>query len=297
MISILIPIFNTDVRAVVAEIHNQCKAAEIDFEIIGLEDGSSLYYQQVNKELNDLDQVTIKRALRNNGRVSSRQFLANHANFSWLLFLDADVMPVKNSFIRTYLKCIDTENPAVFGGISYSLVKPSQDFMLRWTYGHLKETKSAEKRNRSPYRHVVSANMLINKDLFLKVNSKLSNTYGMDNYFASLLKKQGIKIRHIDNEVEHRGLETNAQYLRKKEQAAESLLSLIENSDFKGSDNQLLKSYLKLKSLGTATHVSKLFLTLKPILTKNLTGPKPNISYLQFYRLGYLCHLATSKHE
>jgi len=290
MISVLIPTYNYDISALVQMVHKQLKSSYVDFEIIILEDGSSTH---INTNLNLTNtQVLINKT--NIGRVSARQFLANKAQYNWLLFLDADVLPKKNSFIHDYVLQTKLGYDAIFGGFAYYKDKPKKNYVLRWKYGKTKEQVPSKIRNNNPYKVIISANYLIKKSVFKTINTKMNGKgYGYDNYFGALLKLNRVKILHTDNEVYHLGIEKSSDYLKKKEQAAETLINLYNSNTITSHSNDLLLFYTKLKQYHLTTIFSNLYKLLKPIMRFNLTSDKPLIEVLQFYKISYMCY--TSK--
>ncbi|MEM6516283.1 MAG: glycosyltransferase, partial [Bacteroidota bacterium] len=176
MISVLIPVYNYDIISLVGELHRQLIELKIEFEIICWDDASKNIFQKSNQKIEIREKVTYRSSKKNLGRNSTRQLLAETAKFDWLLFLDADVLPKSNLFIKTYLKFVEPDYSAVYGGICYDKQNPSSEFALRWTYGSMKEVVKAKTRNKKPYKHTVSANFLIYKPIFLKLNSKIEQS-------------------------------------------------------------------------------------------------------------------------
>jgi len=284
-LSILIPIYNYDVTALVQAIYEQAVKADILFEIILIEDASTLYLTE-NRTVTERNNIHYSISERNIGRAATRQTLAQNAQYEWLLFLDADVMPVHDNFIGSYLEYTNNDNDVVCGGIAYQDKKPHPDHILRWTYGHKREVKTAHVRNITPY-HVVSANILIKRKVFLNTNEHTTNTYGLDNYFSYNLKQQEARVIHIDNPVYHLGLEKNAQYFKKALQAVDTTVALERVGILKNNQRPLQQAYLKLEKF----HADGIFnWFLKPFLNKmrnNFLGSSPNMFYFDLYRLYY----------
>ena len=122
-------------------------------------------------------------------------------------------------------------------------------------------------------------------------NSKIiDKTYGLDSYFGSLLKQNNIKVLHIDNEVFHMGIEKSATYLKKKEEASDTLLTLLNENKIVVHNNNLLSWFLALKRFRLHYFFSYFFILFNSILKKNLLSSYPIITLLQFYRLSYMCY-------
>jgi len=290
MLSVLIPVYNYDVRLLVTNLHRQLERATIRFEIICIDDFSDPEISRLNSKIVELPQTTYQISKQNYGRVATRQLLVELANYDWLLFLDADVMPVSEDFINNYLKFIPSEYHAIYGGFAYKPKKPEPNLMLRWSYGSSKEQILASTRNKTPYKIVISANFMIRKVVFSQLNSQIEHKgYGYDNFFGALLKSQNHKVFHIDNAVFHLGLESNDSYLRKVEASVDTLLKLNKDEKLNPTENSLLNTFRTLKTYKLNHLVAWLFRHTRKSLTSNLLSNSPNILLLQFYKLGYFC--------
>jgi hypothetical protein len=291
MISVLIPVYNYNIVALVNELHKQLIAQNIAFEIICLEDGSDPFYIEKNSEIEKLASSSLMVSETNNGRIKTRQLLCDKAQYDWLLFLDADVMPKRDCFISTYINSIHLNNDAIYGGFAYHKEPPNSDYMLRWNYGKSQEEVDAVLRNKTPYKIIISANFLIKKQIFDSINSGINhNGYGFDNYFGALLKGNNAKVFHINNEVYHLGIEKSTVYLNKKEQAAETLLKLVKEKRIKTHDNSLLSLFLSLKRFKLHYLFSFIYRYFNSKMKNNLLGNTPSVTILQLYRISYMCY-------
>lgn len=292
MLSVLIPVFNHNIVALVNTINTQLQDAQIDYEILCLDDCSpDKSIVRANQQLNTLRKVLFCVSPTNVGRNNSRRTLAQRASYDWLLFIDADVLPKSKHFITNYLPFLKADYDAVYGGFAYYDTPTKPKDTLRWKYGKTKEQVAATKRNQTPYKIIISANCLIKKSVFLDINSKITEEgYGYDNYFGALLKTKAYKVFHIDNEVFHLGLESNAIYLNKVEQSVDNLLTLYQNQKITISDNELLNLFLKVKSLGLNYGFAFIYKCFKNPIKNNLLSNKPSILLLQFYKLSYICY-------
>ncbi|WP_379952639.1 glycosyltransferase [Dokdonia sp. R78006] len=282
MLSILIPTYNTDITDLVQSICEQAHRAKITFEVIFCEDASYLYKEQ-NVQL--LGNTSVKRLINatNLGRTATRTNLAHNATYSWLLFLDADVALPSINFIENYVSHLNSPHDIIHGGISYAL-DDNDDFTLRSTYGIQRETQLAEKRCKTPY-FIISQNILVKKEAFLKLNIIASNRYGLDNIFSYQILKQGYDVQHIDNPVIHHGLEKNDVFLKKSIQAIETLIYYEEKGLMAQDFTRLQKSYLTLKKYrGVLIFRVTIGKGIKYI-EKNLMGKKPSLFLFDLNRL------------
>jgi hypothetical protein len=291
MLSVLIPSYNYFVFPLVIEINKQLCGFKNQYEILVYDDGSNSSLNKKNEQINTLEFCSFKPLKTNIGRTEIRNLLAKNAKFDNLLFLDADVLPKNKTFIQDYLIHIKSGYEIIFGGFAYSNTQPKKDNLLRWKYGKICEEIDASNRNKKPYKVIISANMLVKKDIFTSLNSEIfTNLYGLDNYFGALLKQKKINVLHINNEVFHLGIDTSAVYLKKKEQASNTLLYLYKEGKLKEHSNDLFSCFLFFKRY-KLNHLFSLFFSItKKLIRRNLLGKNPSITLLHIYRFSYMCH-------
>ena len=291
MLSILIPTYNYAILALVKNVHQQCLEAQIPFEIICLDDQSDNDYQIENQVISTLPNCIYNVNQTNVGRTRTRQRLAEQAKYDWLLFLDADVIPVTSAFIQHYIDAIQP-NTVIFGGYQYEKESTDATKILRFRYGKEREEKYASERNKNPYTYVFSGNMLVPKSIFLNFNYQANEkNYGMDIYFGYQLYQQQISVLHLDNPILHLGLETNEVYFQKALQGVESRKKYLLHEKGVDQMNPLVQAYAKLKKLGLTKLVAVGFKIVAPFLKKNILSTNPKLVYFDIYRLGYLCSL------
>lgn len=288
MVSILIPIYNYNVMPLVKTLAEQADDLAITYEIIIWDDASTQFVDK-NEALLSRSEIQYYKNSTNSGRTFTRQQLALKARFDTLLFLDADVMPVSDLFLKNYIDQ-DIDADLLVGGISYYSDPPTADKLLRWTYGKNREARTAVDRNRNPY-FVTSPNIWIRKELFLSINPSLDNRYGMDNVFSYQLLKNGSKIKHVDNPVYHLGLEENSVFLSKSIRAVETLIEQESKGNIPPGFTSLQKAFIKLKRW----YLPSLFLLLiGPFIEsfeRNLLSKKPNLFYFDLYKLYHYTRL------
>ncbi len=288
MISILIPSYNYDVKPLVEILSKDARTLDQVYEILIWDDASNKIHE-ANESLELFPNTRYFKSSTNKGRTYTRQQLALSAKYDKLLFLDADVMPVSDLFLKNYID-EDQEVDLIVGGICYTPDPPHRDKLLRWTYGKDREAKTAADRNRNPY-FVASPNIWIRKELFLAINPSLDNRYGMDNVFSFQLKEKGAKIKHIDNPVYHLGLEENSVFMNKSILAVETLIEQESKGNIPPSFTSLQKAYEKLKKW----RLRSLFLFLiEPFIgrfQKNLLSERPNLFCFDLFKLYHYTRL------
>lgn len=285
MLSILIPVYNYDITELVLRIHKEAKKLNIPFEIRILDDCSpSIKIEK--SDFNRSDQIIYERSSQNLGRTATRQNLALKAKYNRLLFLDADVMPVKKDFIATFLKQ-NQEYDIIIGGTQYSSTCPDSKYSLRWKFDVKRESKNTKQRNKKPYLSIISQCLFIDKKVFLKVNKNLKNRYGMDILFSYMIKNAKLSVLHINNPIYHLGLETNEVFLPKSLRAIDTLIALEKDRSIPNNYSSLQKAYIKLKKSRLQKPMEVLLLRMKSSMEVNLTSDNPRLLYFDLYRLLY----------
>ena len=85
MLSILIPTYNYNITPLVGELHKQAISLNIIFEILVMEDGSTLFVEE-NQEIGKLEHCKHILLTENIGRSAIRNKLADSAKHQFLLF-------------------------------------------------------------------------------------------------------------------------------------------------------------------------------------------------------------------
>ncbi len=256
---------------------------EIKTEVIVIDDGSTKH--------RDLNESSCKKMglrysmnKKNIGRVATRQKLAKESKYDILLFIDADMTPKNKSFLKKYEECVFLNEKIVFGGYAYD-PNGNNSHLLRYKYGIQREYKKANVRSKSPYKHIYSGNVLIEKELFFKTNHQSNNRYGLDYVFSTTLKRLGVKPTHIDNETYHNGIESNLVFLNKTKSGVKTIFWLYENNQITHQDNKLVLVFNYLKKwrlLGVFKWAGTLL--IKPV-EKLLLKNRAPMFFLDFYRL------------
>ncbi len=291
-LSICIPTFNTDVFKLVYAIHAQCEKSGIEYEILIIDDASTSHeILSKNKDLEKLLNVQFIKNEVNLGRTKTRKKAAELSKFSWILFLDSDVVPSSHDFIANYIRSLNSGYKVILGGYSYCNIKKS-DRGFRWNYGKAREEASSEVRNSKPYGYVFSGNILVEKNTFLECNFKEdTKLYGMDIFFSYQLYVNKIPILHIDNLILHEGLDENEVFFKKSLLSVKSRFYYLKDLPEIEKVNPLLKYYKKLDQFGLKKIVGFLFKTLEPNMKKRIVCDEPNLFLFDLYRLGYICTL------
>ena len=296
MLSILIPTYNYNVVPLVKALYKQIVEENILFEIICFDNGSKSILNNDNDELNSMNHCYFTSLKKDVGRSKIRNLLAEKSKYDWLLFLDADILPIDKFFIRNYLSSIDLKQNVYYGGLKYDDIKPSKNELLRWVYGKSREEIPIEKRTLNPNKYFSSANFLIKKKTFntFKFNENLTKCGHEDTLLALDLVRNGIEITQVYNPVYHLGLDENKVFLLKTRAAVENLLKLNEQGKITIKDNKMLNYFSKIKFLNLINLTTFFYKKNIKKMEKNLTSTNPSLLIFDLYKMGYLCSITSN---
>lgn len=293
MLSILIPVYNFNIVALVTELHRQATKASIPFEIIVLDDCSSALLRDQNQDVAHLPGVRFVVLDKNIGRARIRNRLANMAVYDSLLFMDCDCEVPSEYYINNYLPyCGD--KIVVCGGNIYKEEPPEEpEYLLRWLYGMKREQVTDFIRNLNPYRSFMTRNFLIDKNICSQIQFDESIIqYGHeDTLFGLELKKRDIPVKHINNPLYHIGLEISSLFLHKTSEAIENLLTLIHDGKIRKDDIKdirLLKAYRFIKKFNLINIYLFFYAFVSNQVMRNLLGSNPSIFAFDLYKLSLI---------
>ena len=293
MLSINIPVYNHEVVNLVKHLLKQAQELGIQFEIRVYDDGSDSKIRLVNQELLKFRNVVYLELEKNLGRAAIRNKMGFDSKFKYLLFIDADSMPVKENYISKFLENV-SPNRILCGGTAYKINKPKHtEQYLRWFYGINREAIPAETRNRYKGFIITSNNFLIEKDVFEKIHFREElNKYGHEDTLLGYdLFNNGIEILHIDNQVEHTGLEDSQIFLEKTRTALKSLFEIthgILSGDMVFIRRvPFLRHYKKITKYIPPFLLKMFYKMSHRFIEKELNGENPSLFLYDIYKLGY----------
>ncbi len=292
-LSILIPTYNNRCIELVRRLSDVAEATgNLKYEIVVADDGSDK--ADIVKENEAVAAISNCRYIRNNvnmGRAFTRNFLAQSAQYEWLLFIDCEVEIPDDYYLSAYIDAAKGFD-VVYGGVIIGGNAKTLSGNLRYNYEKACEPNHcAANRNRHPYENFRTANFLIRRQTMLELpfneNVKL---YGYEDVmFGKCLCDNRVKILHIDNGVEYVNYESNIRFLEKTEEAMHTL------SMFKKE----MEHYSRLIHVDrkiTKWHVRKLFYLIykaeKDNWRKRLLSPHPSTFIFNLYKLGYYIELS-----
>ena len=294
-ISLLIPVYNYDIVALVYSMKGAIGKVPVLHEILIGDDASSQEFLNKYRSLEG-GGVRIISSEKNIGRAAMRNKLALEASGDYLLFLDADLMltGTADAFLQKYITEMG-EAQVISGGIKYVDSPPSDpDKLLRWKYGKWREQRKASERNKRPYSDFSTFNVLIAKSVFSKIRfyEELKQYGHEDTLLSFQLKNAGINILHIDNNLIHEGLESNREYLNKVKQSLENLSMLYDRVTDKKRFSSVLTSlrhYRILRFARLTIILAAIFIKFREKMELKLdTGKGSNLLFV-FYRMSMFC--------
>ena len=283
MLSICIPTFNTDCSVLLDILAKQIAQIEDTIEVLVCDDFSTEYLR-VNQEACERNEFLFFENQSNLGSISTRIKLAKISRFNWLLFIDADMVPVRSKYLHNYIQNMKN-NSVVFGGYNYE--KNHQKNLLRKNFGISREQKRVHVRKDTPYKYVFSGNMLIKKRIFIQNIKNPSNCYGYDVLLGENLKRNKVELLHIDNGTFHTGLEDNILYLKKIKEGSKLLRTQFDNDQIVSDHNNLINLYKFLKKIYLVKILFSPILQIHIISKKILSKFGRPIFLLDWLRLYY----------
>lgn len=265
-LSILIPTYNYDCQPLVDELNRQAEALNLEYEIIVLNDASTM-----DLHFSGCRQIDLE---TNAGRARGRNTLAENAKYSYLLFIDSDSMPAGSDYLRRWTE-LATEGCVIMGGRVYNEPTDREHSLLP-KYGK----RERNRREGVTHASFTSPNFLIDKQVFNKVkfNEEIVKYGHEDTIFGIELHRLGIEYSATDNPVIHCHIESNEDFLDK---TTTSLLMLFA----------YYKEYPELHQLSKVDRLSRLFCfnifgcflrDMRLYLSKH-----GNVALFQFYKLVY----------
>ena len=293
MISILIPCYNFNAYPLALKLEKQSLLLDVNFEIICSDDGSFSLKNEENQKINLLTNSKFIELKKNIGRIQNRIFLAEKAQYEWLIFLDVDSEPKKNDYLKKYISQIESSD-FVFGGNEFKY-NINGKFSLKNKFSKYREAKSAEVRKKKPYKYIISTNFMAKKSSFLSCYSKIKYiSYGNDYIIGSILQNDNILICHIDNCTIVSVNDDNEQFILKSKDALKNLYKNYSEGNLKKNSISIIKLFSVLDKL----KMCKVFLSitnpLEKFIFKKINAKDPNLILFDIFRLRYLCSIKYS---
>lgn len=293
-ISVLIPTYNDRVYPQVLRLQEQLEQlAQSDglrYEVVVGDDCSTdEAVRHDNEQVMALPHCRIMAEKSNVGRAAIRNYLAESAQYAWLLYIDAALF-IPEGFVAGYVRHLG-EAQVVCGGSMVDALSQPQG--LRYHYESVSASRfSATARAHHPYRSFRTNNFLIARSVLLAHPLRADiRTYGYEDVlFGKTLELVGASILHIDNPVCYRRLEENAHYLRKVE---ESLYTLYAYRDELEGYSPLLDGVSRLAHYHLVGLLRVLYRWVRPTVLRNLKGRNPSLFLFKVFKVGTYLQLSS----
>lgn len=220
---------------------------------------------------------------RNLGRSKSRNFLLDAAQGEYVWFLDGDVT-LSTGTLSRYLSALVHEAAVYCSGIDIP-TDAANNFRNR--YSKRAEVKSADVRNRAPYRSFTAANFAMPRSFAEKVRFPADHEgYGHeDTHFGLQLMANALRVKHFDAPVWHAASDSDAEFVRKSREAAANLARLfVHDGLFERywREIRLLRMWDMARNLGLMLFITP-FLSL---IEAKLVRGNASVWLLNVYKLG-----------
>lgn len=294
MLSILIPTYNYNITRLVTDLHQQAIDSYVDFEIIVMEDGSTLYVEE-NKVVADFEFCRHIILVNNIGRSAIRNKLADEANYGHLLFMDCDAEVCSEHFVEKYISFCK-EECVVIGGTAYDTNEHNSAYSLRLKYGREREARTAIERDKNNF---ATFNFLISTSIFNRVrfDEKIRGYGHEDMLFGHQIHQLGHEFIQIENPLIHKGLDDNLTFLKKTEEGTRNLFLLSQTGryPFLIDESKLLHTFIRIKKLKTTCLFALKFDLLKSYLVKQLCSESPSLLLYDLYKILFMCKTSLTK--
>lgn len=295
-LSVCIPIYNSDVRALVDTLCTQIdQLPTCNIDIVLLDDASAPAYKAINQFTHE--KVKLIELPQNRGRAAIRNAFLNYSDSKYLLFLDGDSSVQNDLFLNNYAEYLhsNTDLQVLVGASRYQENTPELEFRLRWKYSSKRESLNYKQRCEQGSAGFKTNNFLIARSCLMQFpfEERLQGYGHEDTLFGLQLQQNKVSIQHIDNPVWNLQLDTNRAFLEKTDQALCNLLWINDHfaSPLLFQSNQLLAFYVKSKNNYWFKALIQVFCFLTPFLKSLLrTGLAP-LACFDLYRLIRLSNL------
>jgi len=228
-LSVLTPFYRYNAAALLKRMAN----APDGVEFVLLDDGSgdaALLAEIVEAAyaLNAPVRIIVRE--HNEGRAAGRNRLIAEARGRYVLFLDADMLPDRPTYLLHWLSVTRCQQPDIaFGGLSLRHAARTRDTALHHNLFAASDCRSAAERAESPAQFTSSSNLLVRRAfLHLHPFDNGFTGWGFEDTDWALNASRDATILHIDNPATHAGLDSVATLLRKSDEAAPNFARMAE---------------------------------------------------------------------
>jgi len=231
-LSVLIPFLRDDPGVLLNMLDGEATALADAVEVVLMDDGTgdAELTARLAARVMVMDlPVRLITLSANEGRSKGRNRLAAAARGGSLLFLDSDMRPDHDRFLKTWLDLVQGDAPAVaFGGFSLLQAPDEPRFSVHRAMATRGECVVAEARARSPEKYVYTSNLLVRRDVFEAEGFDGAFTgWGWEDVEWAMRVSRRWPVLHLDNPATHMGLDTVEQLAGKYEQSAGNFARVV----------------------------------------------------------------------
>ena len=231
-LSIGSPYYRDDPTGWVNALANDPRAGDVEIVLVDDGSGDAEVDSKVRAAVDAWPGPAIVVRFHNNkGRAQARNRGIRAARGSYLLFIDADMLPGDHLYLSRYFDVIDKDASAiVFGGFTTLGVKVDRDTKLNHSLALKNDCKSANDRAMRGPLSVASNNLLVRRDVFdyERFDDAFVGWGWEDTEWAMRAVYAGYGLTHIDNPAVHIGLDSSSAVLRKYKEAGPNLRRLLD---------------------------------------------------------------------
>ncbi len=231
-LSVLMPFLRDDPETLLAQLDTEAAGLNGAVEIVVLDDGT-----------NDPD-LTARLSARiaamalpvrlitlpaNEGRATGRNRLSTAARGRSLLFLDSDMRPDHDRFLRVWADLVATDDPAVaFGGFSLLQAPTDAKYQVHRAMAARTECVPHTLRALQPEKYVYTSNLLVRRDVFeAEAFDSGFSGWGWEDVEWAMRVSRRFAVVHVDNPATHMGLDTVEALAGKYEQSAPNFARMV----------------------------------------------------------------------
>lgn len=263
-LSVLIPFYKDDASALINALSAQNLSQHV--EIILVDDGTgdaNLTAKTTQAVMDCKPACTLITLAQNQGRAKARNHLQSASKADWILFLDADMRPVKDNFLENYLSLIEANMADVFfGGFTVEAKSQNKLGELHRALSAVSDCLPLHERQAAGPQFVASSNLCIRKSV-IEDNPFDDGFQGWgweDSEWAARIASKHTLL-HVDNPALHLGLESTdtllnrfsssganyARFTQKHPELAKTLTLFQLSNKLKSIPGQkLIRPFLKL---------------------------------------------------
>ena len=232
IVSVLIPFLRDDPSDLLTQLAAEATSLNGAAEVIVMDDGTG--DPALTARLRALiDALPLPIRLislpTNEGRAQGRNRLTEAARADAFLFLDSDMRPDTETFLRNWTEIARAPAPAVaFGGFSLDAAPQDPRFAVHRALSLRSECVPASDRAKQPEKYVYTSNLLVRRDVFEAERFDPGFTgWGWEDVEWAMRVSRRFPIVHVDNPATHMGLDTVDALARKFEQGAPNFARVV----------------------------------------------------------------------